>query len=61
MGRNLEIDVFSGVNGESSYWYSEEFTFQDKILVTLMFSIFVGLVIFISKMFTLITKYTKNS
>ncbi len=61
-GHNLGFDVSSGVNGESSYWYSEEFTFQDKILVTLMFSVFVGLLIlFIKKMFTLYAKFTKNN
>ena len=62
IGRNLGFDVFSGVNGESSYWYSEEFIFQDKILTTVIFSIIAGLLIlFIKKMFTLFTKFTNNS
>ncbi len=61
-GHNLGFDVSSGVNGESSYWYSEEFTFQDKTLITVLFSIIAGLLIlFLKKMFTLSAKLTKNS
>lgn len=39
-GHKLSFDVEAGAPGNMVYWYTEEFSFQGKIIVTTFMSVF---------------------
>jgi len=44
-GHNLKYDIYHGVNGESSYMYSESFSLRGRIIITAMAGLVAGLLV----------------